>query len=79
MVLGQLERYEKLIWNLISTEVPLFCFVYLYSGYHDPNYIAFMKKNYPPGFSYPEFGPMFTAEFFEPLQWADILKSSGAR
>merc|ERR1712071_626789 len=22
---------------------------------------------------------MFTAEFFDPLQWADILKSSGAR
>ncbi len=38
-----------------------------------------MKKNYPPGFSYPEFGPMFTAEFFDPDQWADILKSSGAR
>ena len=38
-----------------------------------------MKKNYPPGFTYPEFGPMFTAEFFQPDQWAEIIKSSGAK
>lgn len=38
-----------------------------------------MKKNYPPEFSYPEFGPMFTAEFFDPVLWAEILKSSGAK
>lgn len=38
-----------------------------------------MKRNYPPGFTYPDFGPMFTAEFFEPQQWAEILKSSGAK
>ncbi len=45
----------------------------------NPSYIEFMKKNYPPGFSYPEFGPMFTAEFFDPDLWADIFKSSGAK
>ncbi len=45
----------------------------------NPEYVEFMKKNYPPGFSYPDFGPMFTAEFFDPEQWADIFKSSGAK
>jgi len=50
-----------------------------WQGYFNPNYIAFMKKNYRPGFSYPEFGPMFTAEFFDPVQWADLFKSSGAK
>lgn len=48
-------------------------------GSSNPKYVEFMEKNYPPGFSYPEFGPMFTAEFFDPPQWADILKSSGAK
>ncbi len=38
-----------------------------------------MEKNYRPGFSYAEFGPMFTAEFFDPDQWADIFNSSGAK
>ncbi len=38
----------------------------------------FMKKNYPPGFTYQDFAAKFTAEFFDPNQWADILKSSGA-
>ncbi len=48
-------------------------------GSKNPKYVEFMKKNYPPGFTYPEFGPMFTAEFFDPEQWAEILKSSGAK
>lgn len=38
-----------------------------------------MEANYPPGFSYEDFGPLFTAEFFDPNQWADILKASGAK
>ncbi|XP_077207131.1 plasma alpha-L-fucosidase isoform X1 [Paroedura picta] len=42
-------------------------------------YIKFMEKNYPPGFSYEDFGPLFTAEFFDADQWADVLKSSGAK
>ncbi|XP_065536761.1 plasma alpha-L-fucosidase isoform X1 [Lathamus discolor] len=42
-------------------------------------YVKFMEANYPPGFSYEDFGPLFTAEFFDPHQWADILKASGAK
>ncbi|OXA46457.1 Plasma alpha-L-fucosidase [Folsomia candida] len=39
----------------------------------------FMKKNFAPGFSYEEFGPMFTAEFYDPDQWADLFQKSGAK
>ncbi|NWI35773.1 FUCO2 fucosidase, partial [Picathartes gymnocephalus] len=42
-------------------------------------YVKFMDTNYLPGFSYEDFGPLFTAEFFDPNQWADILKASGAK
>ncbi|XP_028909403.1 plasma alpha-L-fucosidase [Ornithorhynchus anatinus] len=42
-------------------------------------YVDFMKNNYPPGFSYEDFGPLFTAEFFDANQWADVFKASGAK
>ncbi|ETE64217.1 Plasma alpha-L-fucosidase [Ophiophagus hannah] len=42
-------------------------------------YVTFMKKNYQPGFTYEDFAPMFTAEFFDAKQWADILSASGAK
>lgn len=38
-----------------------------------------MEKNYPPGFTYQEFAKDFTAEFFDPTEWADLFKKSGAR
>lgn len=38
-----------------------------------------MKKNYPPGFTYQEFAPMFKAEFFEPYEWATLFKRAGAK
>jgi len=43
------------------------------------NYVDFMKKNYPPDFTYADFAPKFTAEFFEPDKWAEIFKASGAK
>lgn len=48
-------------------------------AYPNASTANFMKRNYKPGFSYQDFGPQFTAEFFNPNQWADILASSGAR
>ncbi|XP_042302381.1 plasma alpha-L-fucosidase [Sceloporus undulatus] len=42
-------------------------------------YVTFMKKNYRPGFTYEDFAPLFTAEFFDANQWADILRASGAK
>uniref|UniRef100_A0A2A4ISS5 Putative alpha-L-fucosidase n=1 Tax=Heliothis virescens TaxID=7102 RepID=A0A2A4ISS5_HELVI len=42
-------------------------------------YTDFMKKNYPPGFTYQEFAPMFTAEFFDPEAWAELFAKAGAK
>ena len=44
-----------------------------------PEFVEFMKKNYPPNFEYQDFAPMFRAEFFDPEAWADLLTKSGAR
>ncbi|XP_048587467.1 alpha-L-fucosidase-like [Nematostella vectensis] len=46
---------------------------------HYPSCIEFMKKNYPSGFSYADFGPMFKAEFFDPNYFAKLVAKSGAR
>jgi len=40
---------------------------------------AFHDKNYGPSFQYPQFESQFRAEMFNPKQWADIFKRSGAR
>ncbi|KAJ8268252.1 hypothetical protein COCON_G00134240 [Conger conger] len=43
------------------------------------NYVEFMKKNYPPGFTYPEFAHDFRAQFFDPDEWAELFEASGAK
>ncbi|KAK2170679.1 hypothetical protein LSH36_1g12005 [Paralvinella palmiformis] len=42
-------------------------------------YVNFMKRNYPPGFTYADFAPHFTAEFYDPDHWVDIFENSGAK
>ncbi|XP_030876860.1 tissue alpha-L-fucosidase [Leptonychotes weddellii] len=44
-----------------------------------PQYEQFMSDNYPPGFSYADFGPQFTARFFHPEAWADLFQAAGAK
>uniref|UniRef100_A0A8C3VXL7 Alpha-L-fucosidase n=1 Tax=Catagonus wagneri TaxID=51154 RepID=A0A8C3VXL7_9CETA len=44
-----------------------------------PAYQNFMRENYPPNFSYADFGPQFTARFFHPDSWADLFEASGRR
>ncbi len=44
-----------------------------------PKFVEFMNKNYPPGFTYADFAPKFTAEFYEPDKWAEVFKASGAK
>ena len=34
-----------------------------------------MEENYRPNFSYADFAAQFTAEFYNPDQWADLFKS----
>ena len=42
-------------------------------------YVDFMKKNYPPGFTYQDFARDFKAEFYDPEEWAELFQSSGAK
>ena len=39
----------------------------------------FHKEKYGEKFKYQDFAPMFKAELFDPDQWADIFKRSGAK
>merc|ERR1712038_716314 len=67
-------------WGVFS--VPSFgseWFWWQWQGAHVKSVIDFMEKNYKPGFTYADFGPMFTTEFFDPNQWADVLAASGAK
>jgi len=41
--------------------------------------VEFMKKNYPPDFTYQDFAQDFTAEFFEPDKWVELFEAAGAR
>ena len=50
-----------------------------WQGEKNKNYIDFMNRNYRPNFTYAEFAKDFTAEFYNPDQWADIFKASGAK
>ncbi|KAK3858491.1 hypothetical protein Pcinc_035319 [Petrolisthes cinctipes] len=43
------------------------------------DYVEFMEQNYPPDFTYQEFAPQFTAELYDPVQWAKVMNASGAR
>lgn len=51
----------------------------IWLGSHNLEYVEFMKKNYPPNFTYQDFAPQFTAEFYDPDEWASIFNASGAR
>ena len=41
--------------------------------------VEFMKENYPEDFTYPDFAPSFTAELFDPDEWAELFQAAGAR
>jgi len=43
------------------------------------NFRAFHDKNYGSSFQYPQFESQFTASMFDPKQWADVFKRSGAK
>ncbi len=76
-------------WGLYA--VPSFAPVIANSGYSysewywyrlnekQKDFVAFHDKNYGAGFTYPQFEPMFKAEMFEPAEWADVFKRSGAK
>ena len=45
----------------------------------DKDTIAFMKDNYPPSFTYPDFAPQFHTEFFDPGHWTNVFEAAGAK
>ncbi|CAF1461497.1 unnamed protein product [Rotaria sp. Silwood1] len=43
------------------------------------NIVAYMKKNYPPDWTYANFAPQFRADLYDPNEWADLFAASGAK
>ena len=41
--------------------------------------VKYMADNYPPDWTYQQFGPHFTAEFFNATAWAELVAASGAK
>jgi alpha-L-fucosidase len=41
--------------------------------------VEYHEKTYGKDFSYYDFGPMFTADLFNPDEWAELFKNAGAR
>ncbi|MCL4155950.1 UNVERIFIED_CONTAM: hypothetical protein GTU68_025428 [Idotea baltica] len=66
-------------WGVFS--VPSFGSEWFWKFWHgqSPNYVDFMKRSFRPGFTYQDFGSLFTAEFFDPEEWADLFGAAGAR
>ena len=50
-----------------------------WQGLKEKDYIEFMTQNYPPGFEYPDFAPMFKAELFDPDEWVKFFLDAGAK
>ena len=69
-------------WGVFS--VPAFgvnesAFLWLDQKQGNPTVLKFLKNNYRPDWTYADFASDLTTEFFDPDQWADIFKASGAR
>ncbi len=66
-------------WGVFS--VPSFSSEWFWHQWesNQTNVVEFMKQNYRPDFTYADFAPMFTTEFYNPNKWADIFKASGAK
>ena len=58
-------NYKILKYTILAEEVP--------------DFVDFMKNNYPPGFTYADFAKDFTAEFYDPVAWANLFKDAGAK
>ncbi len=48
-------------------------------GPNDARVVQFLKDYYPPKFTYQDFGPQLTMEFFNASAIADIINKSGAK
>ncbi|XP_003739537.1 alpha-L-fucosidase [Galendromus occidentalis] len=66
-------------WGVFS--VPSFKSEWFWNLWQNDDFevIEFLKKNYPPGWTYADFAPQFRAEFFDPDRWAALFEKSGAK
>ncbi|XP_049960854.1 alpha-L-fucosidase-like [Schistocerca serialis cubense] len=67
-------------WGVFS--VPSFGSEWFWRDWRESNsssYAEYMRDNYRPGFTYQDFAPDFKAEFYNPDDWAEIFKNSGAK
>ena len=63
--IGVYDKYAEWYWNkLVNTGSKV-----------NKYFREFHLKTYGPNFKYQDFAPMFKAEFFNPDQWADLLKN----
>lgn len=67
-------------WGVYS--VPSFGSEWFWTNWRNAKneaYVNFMNRNYKPGFTYQEFAHDFTAEHFNPVEWAKLFEDSGAK
>lgn len=66
-------------WGVFS--VPSFGTEWFWNRWQsgDPAFVKFVKDNYRPNWTYADFARDFTTEFFNPDDWAELFKASGAR
>lgn len=64
---GPVGQYAEWYWNHLTGKK------------HNGATFDFHVKNYGENFKYQDFAPLFKAELFNPDQWADVFKRSGAK
>jgi alpha-L-fucosidase len=67
-------------WGVFS--VPAFgneWFQKNWQGYQSQEYVDFVERTEKPGFSYQDYAARFTAELYQPDDWADIFAAAGAQ
>ncbi|XP_061169907.1 plasma alpha-L-fucosidase-like [Saccostrea echinata] len=54
-------------------------FWWFWKGGPTADVVNFMKKFYPPNFTYADFAKQFRAEFYDPNKWKEIIQASGVK
>jgi alpha-L-fucosidase len=66
--IGVYDKYAEWYWRKLDQP-----------GKVQEYFLDFHSKTYGANFKYQDFAPMFRAELFDPSQWAELFKESGAR
>ncbi|HLP72263.1 MAG TPA: alpha-L-fucosidase [Bacteroidales bacterium] len=66
---GVYDKYAEWYWNKLTNT----------GSKVNKNFTRYHFKTYGPNFRYQDFAPMFKAELFDPDQWAQLFRESGAK